>query len=291
MSDNQLWRKLKQDLQRQVDTFPGVAGVCIHDLHAQRTMALNGDELFPTASTIKIHVLVQLLRRAASNEIDLSDQVHVSSDLLVGGSGILCHLESAQRDQLYLSLLDLAALMIMVSDNTATNICIDYAGGLDAVNALLRELDLPQTKLRRKMMDTTAARANAENISSPQELVRMLSLLEAGMPSSEVATQTLSILKKPKRDVLGRVLPPTVPLANKPGAVERTRCDAGLIYLQRRPYAIAIMSKFALCPASEQEQYLFNMAQTVYKTMQALAVSNRFGHGVYTAEDAAAEPA
>jgi beta-lactamase class A len=98
-----------------------------------------------------------------------------------------------------------------------------------------------------------------------------------------VATQALEILKKPKNDFLSRVLPESVPLASKPGAVERVRCDAGLIYLPRRPYAIAIMSKFAFCSVVEQEQFLADVAQIAYETMCALAASNRFGHEVFSA--------
>lgn len=280
MSDTQLWQGLERRLQEQIDRFPGVAGICVGDLGAQRTLATNGDVIFPTASTIKIHVLVQLLCRAERGEIRLDEMVRLSTDTLVGGSGVLVHLDGAQEGKLALSLLDLANLMIILSDNTATNICIDRAGGFDAVNGLLRELDLPQTKLRRKMVAQAAAAANAENVSTPQELVQLLTLLHADQPSPPVAQQTLAILKKPKRAVLNQAIPPEIPVANKPGGIPRVRCDAGLVYLPQRPYAIAVMSAFGLCPPPEQEQRLVHMAQTVHETMVALASSNRFGHGV-----------
>lgn len=280
MSDTQVWQGLKRRLKAQVDEFPGVAGFCVYDILAQRTLAGNGDVLFPTASTIKIHVLVQLLRRAERGEIDLYEKASLSADVLVGGSGVLVHLDGAQDGSLSLSLLDIANLMIILSDNTATNICIDRAGGFDAVNGLLAELGLPQSKLRRKMVDQLSAAQNAENVSTPQELVRLLRLLHEGQPSAWVAEQTLAILKKPKRAVLNQAVPPEIDVANKPGGVSRVRCDAGLVYLPERPYAVAVMSTFGLCPPPEQEQRLVRMAQTIHETMAALAASNRFGHGV-----------
>lgn len=281
VSDILLWQNLERQLQEQIDHFPGGAGVCIHDLAAQRTLAHSGDVIFPTASTIKIHVLVQLLRRAERDEVELHEAVTLTDEMLVGGSGVLIHLDGAQAGTLSLSLLDLANLMIILSDNSATNICIDYAGGFDQVNGLLDELGLPQSRLRRKMVDQDAAKADAENVSTPQELVHLLTLLHEGQPSQWVAEQALAILKKPKRAVLNQAIPDGIEVANKPGGVPGVRCDAGLIYQPGRPYAVAVMSAFGLCSPAEQEKRMVRMAQTVHETMAVLAGSNRFGHGVF----------
>jgi GNAT superfamily N-acetyltransferase len=170
-------QKLKATFQDQLAAFPGVAGIAVKSLHDGWTLHVNGDEIFPTASTIKIHILTQLLARAAADEIDLNERLTIP-EALVSGSGVLAYLDEGVE----LTLRNLAILMIIASDNTATNLCIDHAG-IAATNTLLRQLGLTQTILRRKMMDQLAAVRELENIATPNELVAMLECLYTGQPS------------------------------------------------------------------------------------------------------------
>ncbi|MBI1299211.1 hypothetical protein GC175_30130 [bacterium] len=276
MSGNLLWHQLGKVVQREVDAFPGVAGIALRDFSGGLEFAVNGDELFPTASTIKIHVLAQLLRRAEAGEIDLTERIPLPKEPTYG-SGVLAYLEGP----LDLSLLDMTILMIIASDNTATNICIDRAG-IDETNALLRSLGLVETKLRRKMMDHIAAVREQENVSTPAELVQMWSLLHADRPSPWVAQKCLEILKKPKLGFLDRALPATVEFASKPGWVDAARCDTALVFLPRRPYALAVMTKYTLCADMEHEDFIGRIAKTVHNTMTMLDQSNRYGRTVYS---------
>jgi len=271
-----LWQRLEDKLQGLIANFPGIAGVAVKTLDAGLALAINADEIFPTASTIKIHVLTQLLVRAEAGEIDLQQRLTVQPASHVLGSGVLAYLQGPVE----LTLLDIAILMIIASDNTATNLCID-AAGLDATNDLLQGLGLTVTKVQRKMMDHLAAVREQENVSTPNELVTMLELLHQGKPSPWVAQQTLKILKKPKHGFIDRALPSTVTIANKPGWVDGVMCDAALVYLPRRPYLVALMTKHSLCTAREQEQFLFTLAATIHEHMANLDVSNRYGRVVY----------
>ena len=276
MTISLFWQRLEDQLQGLIANFPGIAGVAVKTLDAGLTLAINADEIFPTASTIKIHVLTQLLVRAEAGEIDLQERLTIQPESHVLGSGVLAYLNGPTE----LTLLDIAILMIITSDNTATNLCID-AAGLDATNELLRGLGLTATKLQRKMMDHIAAVREQENISTPQELVTMFALLHQGKPSPWVAQQTLEILKKPKHGFIDRALPSTITIANKPGWVDGVMCDAALVYLPRRPYLVALMTKHAMCTAREQEQFLFTLAATIHEYMANLDASNRYGRVVY----------
>lgn len=84
-------------------------------------------------------------------------------------------------------ILDIAILMIIVSDNTATNLCIDWAG-VEGTNALLRELGLVETTLRRKMQDREAIAQNRENVATLGEYVSMMELLYQGKPTPSCRT-------------------------------------------------------------------------------------------------------
>jgi beta-lactamase class A len=277
MSSEALWRRLERELARRVDEFPGVAGVAVKDLVGGTGVGVRADELFPTASTIKIHVLTRLLQRVERGEISLEERIRLTPELRVPGSGVLTYLEG----DVDLSLLDVAILMITVSDNTATNLCIDRAG-IDATNQLLRELGLARTMLRRKMQDHAASARGDENVATPAECVAMLECLHTGRPTPWVAERVLSILRKWKQGPLNRALPATIPVANKPGGMDRVRCDAGIVYLPRRPYAIAIMTKFGIRDAAQQEWFVVEAAQCVHETMVTLDGSSVHGQGIKT---------
>lgn len=271
-----LWQRLEQQLLRQIDEFPGIAGIAIKELRSGKTIAIHGDELFPTASTIKIHILIQLLVMAEAGEVDLMQPITLHPTMHVGGSGVLSYLDC----KVELALIDIANLMIIASDNTATNICLELTG-IEPVNKLLRKLGLNQTVLRRKMMDELAAVTEKENVSTPAELVKILELLHNGKPSPDVAEQCIEMLKKPKHGFIDKVIPGDVECANKPGWVEEAMCDAAIVFLPRCPYSVAIMTKYALCDPVQQENFIVSCAQTIHETLSALDRSNQFGRGVY----------
>lgn len=108
----------------------------------------------------------------------------------------------------------------------------------------------------------------------------MLEHLYNGRPTSWAAERCLSILKKYKKGLINRALPPDLPVANKPGGMERVRCDTGIVYLPRRPYAIAVMTKFALGDKEDQERFIVDVVRLVHETMVALDTSSDYGQGV-----------
>jgi beta-lactamase class A len=276
VSDALLWERLSQRLTQEAAAVPAVAGLTILDLVTGRRVAVNGDEVFPTASTIKIHVLAQLFRRAEAGELDLSQRILVDRTMLVAGSGVLAYLEDQEQP----TIRNLATLMIISSDNTATNLCIDLAT-MDGTNALLAQLGLEKTRVRRKMQDHRAVLRGDENTATPNEIVRFFEILHrAEGVSAFVSAETLNVLKKPKRGYLTPGLPPDIVIANKPGGMDRVRCDGGIIYLKRRPYAICVMTKYGLAHATAQETFIGTVARVVHETMATLDATSGLGQGV-----------
>src|SRR5262249_26011586 len=148
--------------------------VSIQDRKTGSTIDLRADELFPTASSIKPAVLLELYHQAEAGGVDLQATTTPPTPR-VGGGGVL----EALGDHVSLTWHDLAVLMMVWSDNEATNVLIRRVG-MDAVNRRLDGLGLPRTRLRRQMMDLEAARRGEENVTTPSELRRLLEAVEDG---------------------------------------------------------------------------------------------------------------
>lgn len=236
-----LWQKLDASIQTESRNLDGVLGVAIQDLSNGHTLLLNADEVFPTASTIKIAILAELYRQAQQGKLKLTDTYTLQQSDLVGGSGIANALTPGVTR---LTLRDLAALMISVSDNSATNILIDRVG-LENVNALLDSLHLTHTRLRRKMMDLQAAAEGRENVATPRELTQLLEALYRGnVLNKQLTDDYFNLLSIHKESYIPRELPEDLRIANKPGELEGVRNDCGLIFDGSRPYILCAMSTY-----------------------------------------------
>src|SRR5205807_8901924 len=168
--DDLLWKKLSDRVAEIVERFDGVMGVAIVDLSDGRTILKNADRVFPTASSIKIAILLELYhqeqqaREGAQGKARLNEVYDVDPRVLVDFSSIMQGLTPGITK---ITNHDVAQFMIAVSDNTASNVLIDRIG-MENVNATLRSLGLTKTLLRRHMMDFEAARRGEENVSTPR---------------------------------------------------------------------------------------------------------------------------
>ena len=232
--------KLLRRLEAVAKDFGGVMGIAIKDLVSGDEFTINENEVFPVASSIKIPILMEFFRQAKSGILDLDRKMTIQEGNKTRGSGVLKELGDGT---VTLTLRDLAILMIIVSDNTATNMLIDKVG-MDDVNRLMQELGLVETKLQRKMQDYQAASRGQENISTPLEFMRLMECLfmQKGF-DAWVCEQTLSVLKKLKITPISRGLPVGLEIANKPGGMMGVSCDIAVVFQPNRPYVIVIMTK------------------------------------------------
>src|SRR5688572_16926687 len=233
---------LQQDLRKQLEArlegiaarLDGVLGFVVVDLTSnERVAARLETQQFPTASTIKLSILYELLKQAEEGTLALDKPALLDRGQVVGGSGVLQHLSGPM-----LSLIDHAALMMIVSDNTATNVLID-AVGMEKVNARTKALGMPDILLRRKMMDAAAVKRGHENVASPASLAKAVELLWRGeglkKESRDVAVQ---MLYKVSGAVRGAV-PARVRVASKTGTLDGVRAEAAIVEVERRPFALA----------------------------------------------------
>jgi beta-lactamase class A len=243
-----LWKKLEANVSETVEKFDGVMGVAIVDLTDERAILKNADRVFPTASSIKIAILLELYhqeqqaREGAQGKVRLNDVSDVDPKVLVDFSSIMSGLTPGLTK---VTNHDIAQFMIAVSDNTASNVLIDRLG-MENVNATLRNLGLTKTLLRRHMMDSEAAKRGNENVSTPREMARLLETIYKGKAlNTELTAEFIKQLSTLKESEIPHDLPEGVQVANKPGNLKGVRTDSGIVFAKNRPFVISVMTQNA----------------------------------------------
>jgi beta-lactamase class A len=268
-----LEKQLVSQLRTISDSVDGVLGIAVKDLSSGKTILINENEIFPQASSIKIAILLEVFKQAEEGKLKLDEFVNLTPEVKVGGGPILVFLGNPS---LKISIKDLCVLMVVLSDNTATNILIDRVG-MKAINDRLSSLGLPQTKLHRKMMDLTAAEEGRENTATPSEMMTLLEKVWKGAVLSLPARQEFfNILSLPKESPLQQAVPEGVIVADKPGELEAVRCDSGLVFLKKRPYIICLMTTY-LSPEVDGKAIIRKIGRLVFNHFDRLERSSEYG--------------
>lgn len=268
-----LWMKLEKsilDIDRGLD---GVMGVAIVDLTDGHKYLLHANDVYPQASSIKICVLAELYRQAQQGKLKLTDLYTVNAADLVQDSDIMGGLTPGVTQ---ITLRDLATMMVAVSDNSATNVLIDRVG-MDNVNAFLKAQGLRDTRLRRKMMDLKAAAEGRENVSTPNEMLNLLqALYRDEILNQEMTADFFKVLSTHKDSWIPRHLPDDLRIADKPGALEGVRNDSGVIFVDKRPYVLCVMTTY-LHRERDGEEAISNISLAAWRMFDRLARASEYG--------------
>ena len=268
-----LWQKLEATINEVDRNLDGVLGVAILDLSTGQKYLFHADEVLPTASSIKIAILAEFYRQVQQGKLKFSDPYTLQQSDLVGGSGIAQALTAGVTR---LTLRDVAALMISVSDNSATNIIIDRVGMVN-VNALLDSLGLSHTRLRRKMMDLKAAAEGRENVATPREMMTLLEDLYGGKVLNKQLTEDFfNLLSIHKESYIPRELPEDLRVANKPGELEGVRNDSGVVFTGSRPFVISVMTTY-LRHERDGGEAIIRISTAAYRMFDRLSRASEYG--------------
>jgi beta-lactamase class A len=229
-----------------IQAHKGEVAVAVKHLGTGETFLYHSDQPMPTASLIKLAVMIEVYQQVHEGKIKLTDPVTLRNEDRVPGSGVLTENFS---EGVSFPLLDAVRLMISVSDNTATNLVLDKIG-IGATAKRMEAWGFPNTKIHAKSFrrDTSVFPERSKEFglgsTTAREMVTILEKLHKGeLVSPEACKAMIEHLKKcDDKDKFTRLLPAGTVVAHKPGAVADARTDAGIIYTPSGPVAVCVLT-------------------------------------------------
>jgi len=225
--------------------FHGDVGIYVRQLRTGASVAMNADSLFPTASTIKVPILLTLYDQAERGKLDLASVQARPASLeykYAEGTDVVSYMKTG--DSLPLS--ELAFLMLTVSDNVASLWIQALVGGGETVNAWLAANGFTQTRVNSRTPGREAARAiYGWGQTTPREIANALVMIRQGRAVSPRASEAMyrSLTKSYWGGNALSQIPPTVAAASKQGFVDRSRSEALLVNAPSGDYVLAIYTK------------------------------------------------
>ncbi len=206
----------------------------------------HADDVMPTASLIKFPVMIEAYRQAAAKEVDLDSFITLKKQDKVPGSGVLTYHFS---DGVTIRLRDAVRLMIVYSDNTATNLVLD-AIGIGATAATMEKMGYPHTKIHSKVFrrETSVFPERSKQFglgsTTPDEMIRLCeAVYRKQILSPAACDEMLEHMRAcDDKDKFPKLLPPETKVAFKTGSLSDTRTAAGIIECPAGPVAVCVMS-------------------------------------------------
>lgn len=241
--------ELEKLIKEEMKGFPGKFALYAEDENGSK-LEIQADQSWETASCIKVAVLLELFRRVSGGEISLEKKLPFNPKNHTLGSGILRHLTPG----LELSIQDIATLMIIISDNVATNILIDLLG-INAINSTADNLGLKQTRLLNKIY-FSGETPTLIGETTCREYIQMFKLIKNNVFGREASEKIWDILQTQQfNGMLTRFLPismlqsaspeesPEISVGSKSGSLENCRNDGGVVFTPLGHYYIAVFTK------------------------------------------------
>ena len=238
---------LDSRIEPLVKAHKGTVAVAVKHLKTGEEFYLNADEAMPTASLIKLPIMVEAYWQAAENKVKLDKPLTLRKEDKVPGSGILT---SHFSDGATFPLRDAVRLSIAFSDNTATNLVLDEIG-IPSANLRMEKLGFKHTKINAKVYKGSTTSIDPERTkkfglgsTTAREMVQLLELIEAGkVVSPEACQEMIAHLKAcDDKEKMTRLLPAGTIVAHKTGSVNASKTDAGILYLKSGPVALCVLT-------------------------------------------------
>ncbi|MER2028019.1 MAG: serine hydrolase [Solibacillus sp.] len=225
-----------EKLDRIIAQCPYKVHVIVEDYNTNNIIWKNRDkEIFSSASIIKVPILIAILAHLDKTNGNLNHVYEIASENMVEFSVI------TEQRQTRATLHELLLWMIITSDNTATNVCIDLLG-MDAFNNYFKEIGLHNTRVQRKMMDFERQKLGFDNETTAQDIQHLFRQIYRGtLLPKEWNLVALNILSRQRSyESLKRFIVDDVKMAHKTGGLDTVDHDTGIIFAEKRDYFIGV---------------------------------------------------
>jgi beta-lactamase class A len=269
-----------EQLRRQIETITKEqktveCAVSVRDYNSDFRFSLNGDRLFHAASTIKVAILLAVMKAVDEGRARLEDPLHVRNRFLsvVDRSPYKLDRSSDGYPQLYKSIgrtakiADLADSMITSSSNLATNLLLDFVGTEEA-SRVLSDAGVKGVHLRRGVEDENAYDGGINNETTADGLVELFAVFRGDFLSKKSRERAIHILLNQRfTSMIPAGLPSHATVAHKTGEISTVCHDAGIVYLpEREPYIVAILTEVDSDKNGRRET-VAKISEAVYKAV------------------------
>lgn len=256
------WLRLRETLGNKVGHFKGQVGLVVEDLNTGWVISFNEDVLIPSASLVKIPIMLSCFYAQQEGKINLKNSVSLKSFERVSGSKVLGNSPVGSRFVIE----ELFGPMITLSDNAAANVLINLLG-LDDLNMYFKKMGLRNTNIARSMMDFKSRREGQENYTTAADMAYILEKLYRGQfLNQEISEKCLLLLGQQKiNDRIPRNLPKEGVLAAHKTGLERHIChDAGIVYTQKGNFLICVLVQHENKFAQPAKKFISEVALSTY---------------------------
>ena len=255
-------RKLQRALETAMQGFHGVAGLYVKNLKTGKVAAVNADTLFPTASMVKIPILVGIMDKLEKGEYTYHQQLEYKDSLLYAGEDILGSFKSGEK----ITLSKVIMLMLTTSDNTASLWLQSLAGTGTRINEILDSVGLKYTRVNSR---TPGREDNRKQFgwgqTTPREMATLMEKIYSGQVISDSAGKKM--IRLLGRNYFDEVsisqVPPDIFVASKHGCVNASRSGTLLVMAPNGPYIFSIITKDQSDQSWEQSNEGWVLARTI----------------------------
>ena len=235
-------KKLDSKLRVLIDSFHGTAGVYVRNLKTGREVAINADTIFPTASIVKVPILIGIFNKIQEGIYKYHQPLVYRDSMALGGSGLMQYFKDTAKTDL----INAITLMITHSDNTAAVWCEKLAGGGVTINDWLADHGFQYTRLNSR----TPGREQNKKLfgwgqTTPREMANLMVVIREGNAVSPEASEVMyRILTHIFWDEYAlSQIPPYVQAASKQGMLDDSRSEAVLVNAPHGDYVFYIATK------------------------------------------------
>lgn len=242
-SAQQTDHKLEKKLQEAITGYNGDIGIYVKNLRTGKTVAINADTIFPTASIVKVPILVGIMDRIEKKELDYDSLLTYKDSLLYSGSDILGSFKSDEK----IALKKVMMLMLTTSDNTASLWLQSLAGTGSRINEIMESLGLKDTRVNSRTPGREAFRAIYQwGQTTPREMGTLFEKIYRNEVFSPTAcVRMMRCLGRNYWDENEGIsqIPPTIEVFSKNGCVNASRSEAMIVNAPKNPYVFCIFTK------------------------------------------------